>query len=632
MCGICGYTHQHRPWPKQALEAMNAQLDHRGPDAHGIITFEDGPTHCGLGHTRLSIIDLAGGAQPMANEDESIWIVYNGEVYNHRELRADLESRGHRYKTSSDTETIIHLYEEYGADCVKRLRGMFAFAIWDDRRKQLFAARDRLGIKPFYYALREGCLVFASEIKAILQSGRLGPELNQAVLPEYLTFGYVTEENTLFSGIRKLLPGHVLTWADGNVATRQYWDVAFGAKDARPESELVEAVADLFQTSVRLRLMSDVPLGMFLSGGLDSSAIATTMARLHPTRIKAFTVDFGQGYFSESGYAEIVAKASNMDLHRVPVTVQSFVDTLEKLIWHNDLPIHFPASIPLYFISRAAAGHVKVVLTGEGSDELFGGYGRYRTSMMNMRMAQKMGKAVPVMVRRFFRKNVWRLPLPLKLKKAVAHSLLFHQPEVERLIFDNFYAVFLQEEIQALTSGQFGQGKGGVYDAYLGHFDAFPAEQTLNRMLYADMKTYLEELLMKQDKMSMAASIESRVPFLDHKLVELAATLPEDMKVRGKELKYVVKQVSRDLLPPETIERTKMGFPLPMGEWMRQPLLNGLLRDTLLDARTRDRGLFNPRSVGQLLQEHKNSQRDHAQKLWQLLNFELWCRRFLDAG
>ncbi|MBM9538527.1 asparagine synthase (glutamine-hydrolyzing) [Desulfobulbus alkaliphilus] len=631
MCGICGYVESDRPWPRQTLEAMNAVQAHRGPDANGVITFENGPVFCGLGHTRLSIIDLAGGVQPMTNEDGTIWITYNGEVYNHRELRTDLEGRGHRYKTNSDTETIIHLYEEYGPDCVQHLRGMFAFAIWDDRQKKFFAARDRLGIKPFYYTFQNGRLIFASEIKTIFESGKVRSQLAETMLPEYLTFGYITGASTLFSGVQKLLPGHYLVCHNGYISTHQYWDVAFGAKDCKEPSEQIQNVADLFQKSVQLRLMSDVPLGMFLSGGLDSSAIACTMAQLHPTRIKAFTVDFGQDYFSEAGFAEIVADANNMELHKVVVTARDFVDVLDKLIWHNDLPIHFPASIPLYFISLEAANHVKVVLTGEGSDELFGGYGRYRTSMINMRLAGILGGTIPDGVRSFFRKNAWSLPLPLKLKKAIAHSLLFHPSAVQHSIYDNFYGVFLQEDIQALTNGQIGHGQAGAYENYIGNFNAFPDEQTLNRMLYADMKTYLEELLMKQDKMSMATSVESRVPFLDHKLVELAATLPDNMKIRGRELKYVIKQACHKFLPQTTVQRPKMGFPLPLAAWMREPLLNGLLKDTLLDARTRDRGLFYPDYVNRLIQEHESNRRDHSQKLWQLLNFELWSRKFLDA-
>jgi asparagine synthase (glutamine-hydrolysing) len=630
MCGICGYAGNKPILSDQVLNSMTDVIKHRGPDANGIATFGDGPGFCGLGHTRLSIIDLAGGSQPLSNEDGTIWIVYNGEVYNHRDLRFSLESLGHRYSTSSDTETIIHLYEQYGRDCVNHLRGMFAFAIWDNTRKILFAARDRLGIKPFYYAFENGCLVFGSEIKAILKSGKIHPALHRKMLKEYLTFGYLTDENTLFSGIHKLLPGHCLTWDSGKISTYQYWDINYDGKDFRLREVIERELGSLFETSVQMRLMSDVPLGMFLSGGLDSSAIAATMAKLNPDRINAFTVDFGQGYYSESNYARIVADASNMRLHNVVVTARMVVDALEKLIWHNDLPIHFPASIPLYFVSLEASRHVKVVLTGEGSDELFGGYSRYRMSVLNMRMAKMMKDIVPDALRQVIKTHVWHLPLPVKLKKALAHSLFYHKPDVAHLILDNYYGIFTQEEINALTGDRAGEDLSDPYDNYLKYYHRFPDEQVLNRMLYTDMKTYLEELLMKQDKMSMATSIESRVPFLDHRLVEMAAALPEKLKINGRELKYIFKRISRTLLPPQIIHRPKMGFPLPMGTWMKEPFFNGFIKDILLDSRTRDRGLFSRKQIRVIIDEHEKNLRDNSLKIWQLLNFELWSRTFLD--
>jgi asparagine synthase (glutamine-hydrolysing) len=630
MCGICGYAGTKRILPSRVLESMTEVIRHRGPDATGIVTFEDGPDFCGLGHTRLSIIDLSGGAQPMSNEDGTIWIVYNGEIYNHRDLRSSLESLGHRYTTSSDTETIIHLYEQYGRDCVHHLLGMFAFAIWDDTRKTLFAVRDRLGIKPFYYGYENGSLIFGSEIKAVLKSGQIRPALNRNMLKEYLTFGYLTDENTLFSGIYKLLPGHWLSWDKGGISTGTYWDVNFGAKDERPEKEIEQELGRLFESAVQMRLMSDVPLGMFLSGGLDSSAIAATMAKLNPERVNAFTVDFGQGYYSESNYAGIVAEASNMRLHHVVVTSRMFVDALEKLIWHNDLPIHFPASIPLYFVSLEASRHVKVVLTGEGSDELFGGYGRYRMSVLNMRMAGMMKNMVPDAVRHALRTHVWHLPIPMKVKKALAHSLFYHKADEAHLILDNYYGIFTQTEILALTGGAAGEDLTDAYDNYLKYYHRFSDEQVLNRMLYTDMKTYLEELLMKQDKMSMATSVESRVPFLDHRLVEMAATLPENLKIQGRNLKYVFKQVSQSLLPPEIIHRPKMGFPLPLETWMKEPFFNGFIKDILLDSRTRDRGLFSQKQMEIIMDEHEKNLRDNSLKIWQLLNFELWSRTFLD--
>ena len=632
MCGICGYVSREHLLSAETLRKMNASITHRGPDANGVVNFDDGPLCCGLGHVRLSIIDLAGGVQPMANEDEKIWITYNGEVYNHEELRKDLEQKGHVYKTKSDTETLVHLYEEYGEDSPRFLRGMFSYAIWDDTRKKLFIVRDRLGIKPLYYAHTGDGIVFASEIKAILQSGLYQATLEQQNLSEYFSFGYLTNEQTLFQGIHKLLPGHTMVLDEKGLRVKKYWDIRYEVDESITEKEALHTLRQMFFNSVEMRMMSDVPVGMFLSGGLDSSAISGVMAKVSSQPLKAFTIGFDKQYYSESGYAKLVAEKNGMEMHEVVLTPHDFVNSIEKLIWHNDMPIHFPASVALYHVSKKAREHVKVVLTGEGSDELFGGYGRYMSCHYNMLLGKLFGPLISDSMRSFIKRNIWQSPLPLKLKKAVAHSFLYHSLASKEIIFDNYYKLALSADSDSVVNDDFFNKthQHDPYRNYLDHYDTFSESDTISRMLYTDTKTYLEELLMKQDKMSMATSIESRVPFLDHNLVEYAATLPSSMKVKLGSLKDVIKNAVSDYVPEEIIQRKKMGFPLPLATWMREPFFNSYMRDILLGTTTSQRGAFNRGAVERILNEHEKNTKDNSSKLWMLLNFELWSRKFLD--
>lgn len=632
MCGICGYISRDRLLTEKDIMRMNTSIAHRGPDASGIISFDNGPLCCGLGHVRLSIIDLTGGQQPMSNENDKIWITYNGEVYNHEDLRKDLEAKGHQYKTKSDTETLIHLYEEYGEDSPKYLRGMFSYAIWDDIKKQLFVVRDRLGIKPLYYAHTDKGLVFASEIKAILQSGVLAPSLAKQNLSEYFSFGYLTNEETLFEGIHKLLPGHAMVFDDSGCRVKQYWNVEYRVNEKITETEAIHTLKEMFFNSVKMRMMSDVPVGMFLSGGLDSSAISGVMSRLSSQPLKAFTIGFDKGYFSEASYAKSVADQNGMEMYEVLLRPQDFVESIEQLIWHNDMPIHFPASVALYHVSKKAREHVKVVLTGEGSDELFGGYGRYMSCHYNMKIGKYCDPFITKKMRDFIQRHVWRSPLPLKLKKAVSHSFLYHSLDIEEIIFDNYYRL----GSSLYTRGIFRDGffestpQPQANQNYIAYYNEFPESDTINKMLYTDTKTYLEELLMKQDKMSMATSIESRVPFLDHKLVEYAASLPSSMKVKFGTLKHVIKKAVSDYVPDEIVKRQKMGFPLPLATWMREPFFNSYMRDILLGSTTTRRGVFNNAAIQCLLDEHEKKIKDNSEILWTLLNFELWTRKFFD--
>src|SRR5918993_1064791 len=400
MCGINGIalsSRSSRVVSRDVLEKMRDVIRHRGPDDEGI--FIDG--NVGLGHRRLSIVDVAAGHQPMTNEDRSLHLTYNGEIYNHADFREALETRGHVYQTHCDTETILHLYEEHGAACVEHLRGMFAFAIWDQRKRELFIARDRLGVKPLYYVhTDDGSLYFGSEIKTLLEAGAVKPELNYAVLSDYLANHAPSGEETLFVGVKRLLPGHVMTWRDGQVAIRRYWDVDFSKDgEVRDDKTYISQWSELFRESVRLRLMADVPLGMFLSGGIDSSAIAAVMSGMVKEPIKTFSVAFAEREANELEYARLVADAYKTDHREISVSPEQFFEALPRLVWHEDEPLAHPSSVALYFVSQLASQHVKVVLTGEGSDEILAGYGRYRRTMWNLALGHRYNKITPSIAR-----------------------------------------------------------------------------------------------------------------------------------------------------------------------------------------------------------------------------------------
>jgi asparagine synthase (glutamine-hydrolysing) len=612
------------------LERMRDVIAHRGPDDYGI--YVDGQV--GLGHRRLSIVDVAAGHQPMTNEDETLHITYNGEIYNHADFRAHLEARGHRYRTHCDTETILHLYEEEGPRSLRHLRGMFAFAIWDKRKRELFMARDRLGVKPLYYAHTEdGSLYFASEIKSLLEARAVKAEINFGVLPDYLANHAPSGEETLFRGIKRLLPGHWLMWRDGEVRIEEYWDLDYNADQAeterRSDEDYIEEWGELFRTSVRLRLMADVPLGMFLSGGVDSSAIAAVMSKMVDDPIKTFSVAFAEREANELEYARIVASRFKTDHHEIVVSPEDFFSALPKLVWHEDEPIAHPSSVALYFVSLLASEHVKVVLTGEGSDETLSGYERYYKTVHNLRLGTRYHKFTNERVRQAVRVAVEKLT-PGAFKRKLRRTFLCLPLDLETIYFDNFSVFSRAMQHQLLTPEAREQvGKIDPYSVardYLGEMDG----TRLNQWLYADIKTYLHELLMKQDQMSMAASIESRVPFLDHKLVELSARLPERMKLRGlRNNKYVLRQSMKGILPPEIQNRTRKGFPVPVGLWFRGQFAS-IVDEYVLGERAASRGLFDPRFVRQLVERHKAGE-NHAERLWALVNFEIWQRQFIDG-
>ncbi|HEX8818125.1 MAG TPA: asparagine synthase (glutamine-hydrolyzing) [Terriglobales bacterium] len=629
MCGICGiyYTDNDPRVDSAVLTAMNARIAHRGPDDEGF--FVEG--NVGLAMRRLSIVDVQTGRQPIANEDENLWLVYNGEIYNHRELRADLQARGHRYRTRSDTETILHLYEEYGTDCVNHLRGMFAFAIWDKLARRLFIARDRLGIKPLYYWHNNGTFLFASEIKSILSYPGVQPTFNRSTLAEYLAFGYVTGPETMFSGVHNLLPGHTLKLGeDDNLAIHQYWDLPIAdVGTSRPKAFYVGKYREMLEESVSSHLMSDVPLGVFLSGGLDSSVIAALTAKISGRQIETFSVGYAESAFSELPSARQVAEHIGSSHHEVRIGREGFFEVLPQLIWYEDEPIAWPSSVSLYSVAKLARESVKVVLTGEGSDETLAGYARYPWTLRNVQMDSVYRALTPALIRGLVRKGIDRSPLPAGIHRKLAHTFLARNGgEWSSFYFDNFYSAFSAKDQSLMLNGQV-SSTGDAYAGPLRYWDKSTGD-LLHRLLYVDIKTYLVELLMKQDQMSMAASLESRVPFLDHKLVEFTAEIPVAYSINGLTGKSILKAAASDLLPASIIHRRKMGFPTPWASWLAAELPN--IESILLSQRARSRGLFKDEAIRALLAEHRAGHRDHSTRIWRLLNLELWQRVFIDGG
>jgi asparagine synthase (glutamine-hydrolysing) len=599
------------------LGRMAEAIRHRGPDDFGF--YHDPWAH--LSQRRLSIVDIQGGHQPMNNRTETnetgaLWIAFNGEIYNHAALRPALEQAGHRYQTRSDTETILHAYEQHGPDCLHLFRGMFAFCIWDATQQQLFCARDRMGIKPFYYYWDGRLFAFASEIKALLEHPAISPALEEDALPEALAFGYASGEHTLFRNIRKLMPGHCMLLDAGSplpkLRSERYWDIPDAPWDLDERGWIAE-VRRRLEESVEMHLMSDVPLGVFLSGGLDSSVIAALTQRAVSRPVETFAVGYAEAKFSELNHARQVAAALGTNHRDVILSLDDFFGALPKLIWHEDEPLAWPSSVPLYFVSKLAAQHVKVVLTGEGSDELFAGYERYRWLHLNQRCASRYAR-VPGRIRSRVREWIATSSLlGAGLRRKLRHTVLGRELGFEPLFLENFYCAF-----DGVASGE----------DYMRHWNARPEASPLARTLYADQQTYLVELLMKQDQMSMAASIESRVPFLDHKLVEFAARIPDRLKIRGRTQKYILKAAVSDLLPRGIVHRKKMGFPTPLTRWLRDPRAEPLyaaLRspDGLLAAH------LDLRLVDALIQRHRSGREDATDRIWRLLNLQLWGDLFI---
>lgn len=630
MCGIAGFVNTTPNGNGTAtIKRMTDAIAHRGPDARGF--YED--DRASIGHCRLSIIDLAGGRQPTPNETGDLWIAYNGEAYNHAALRPALERAGHRYQSACDTETVLHAFEEYGEACLEHLQGMFSFVIWDKKAHRLFCARDRLGIKPFYYFWNGRVFVFASEIKAILQHPAVSPVFRESSLPEYLTFGFTNGEETMFRGIHKLMPGHTLCLdvaaASPKPVIRQYWDIPPSGNEEhhsdKSDKDWIGETRQRLEETVRMHLMSDVPLGMFLSGGVDSSAIAALIKRMAAGPVKTFSVGYAEAPFSELKYAAAVASHIGTDHHEVVIGMDEFFTALPKMVWHEDEPIAWPSSVALHFVSELAAREVRVVLTGEGSDEIFGGYSRYRLTRMNLRFLEWWKRLAPSKLRGAVRREIATSSLLSRdIRRKLAHSFLGREETIQSLYIDNFYAAFTASERGELLKN----GNGEEYEMFLARWNSQEHESLLRRMLYADQKTYLVELLMKQDQMSMASSIESRVPFLDHTFVEFAMRMPDRLKIRGKVQKYALKEAVSDLLPPGIVHRSKMGFPTPLREWLRKPQAAPLL-ETLFARDGMIAEYFDRSVVRRLVNEHVAGSHDGTDRIWSLLNFQIWGDTFI---
>jgi len=615
---------------------MNRTLAHRGPDDADVKVFP----HAGLATSRLSVIDLPGGHQPLSNDAETKWIVYNGEIYNFLDLRKELETLGYRFRTHSDTEVILHAYEEWGENCVLRLRGMFAFVIYErkavgrrterqshDDGHYLFLARDRVGKKPLYYYQDADYFLFGSEIKSLLANPRVICRTNSCMLPFYLAYGYVPAPFTMFANIYELLPGHTLTVRDGRVITRQYWQIPNSGLEKEKvfsETECAQRLREIVQDAVRARLVSDVPLGAFLSGGLDSTAIVACMARLQSEPVKTFAIGFADDLsFDELEYARVAARTYGTDHHELIVRPDA-IKLLPKIVWHYDQPFADSSAIPTYLVSQLARKHVTVVLTGDGSDELFAGYERVAAA----RLAEAY-RSMPQLVQLAVAQTLGLLPESTTYNGFVRRARRFIQgaslPLTERYL--GWVGIFQSKYIQELLAGSSDLDPVDHFHAY---FDQNKNGDIIRQLLSVDMKTYLPgDLLVKTDRMTMANSLEARCPFLDQELVEFAAGIPSELKLKGMTGKYILKRALSGLVPQGIIRRQKHGFGVPVGMWFRSRLKH-YLNETLLSPRALSRGYFNEVILHRLIDEHHSGRRDHSHRLWALLTLELWHRIFID--
>ena len=630
MCGICGkvYHSGDRTVDGELLRSMASVINHRGPDDEGIYV----KGNVGLAHKRLSILDLSpAGHQPMSNEDGSIWIVFNGEIYNFLDLREELQKKGHTFRSRTDTETIIHLYEEKGVECVNDLRGMFAFAIWDENKKRLFCARDRAGKKPFVYAHTEDGLVFASEIKSLLKDPTLKRSLDYTAIHHYLTYQYVPSPMSIFKSIKKLPPAHMLIYERGDLKIKRYWNLSYQNKlQLSSVEEYGEQFRDLFEEAVKIRLRSDVPLGAFLSGGIDSSLVVAVMSRLMNQPVKTFSIGFEEEGYDEVAFARLIAEKYETDHHEFTVKPDA-VNILPKIVWHYNEPFADSSAIPTYYVSKMTRDFVTVALNGDGGDESFAGYERY--------VADKLAdyyRRVPPFIREGIIRRAWINFPTVPTEETFSGGLNglsrgYRKPPERRYVrwicfFDNemkgdLYTPSFKDLNRELDS----------VDLTVKWYEQADAEQFLDRTLFVDVMSYLpEDLLVKVDIASMAHSLEARSPFLDHKVMEFAASLPPNLKLRGMETKFLLKDTLSDIVPQEILQRKKMGFGVPLDVWFRNDLKE-MAYDVLLDQKSIERGYFRKEYVSKMLDEHVSKQYDHSYRIWALLFLELWHKMFVDG-
>ena len=627
MCGICGKINlDSRPMDEQLIRRMSRVLEHRGPDDEGVYI----KNNVGLGHRRLSIIDLSKAAsQPMANEDDSIRIVCNGEIYNFPELRAQLEKQGHKFKTRSDTEVILHLYEEKGIGCVKELRGMFAFAIWDENTKRLFLARDRVGKKPLNYAFVNGNFIFASEIKAILQDPSFSKGLNFQALDLYLAYGYIPAPEAIFSDIKKLPAAHTLVLENGDIKIQRYWNISYQANLKLKEEEYCERIIDLLTETCSIRMASDVPLGVFLSGGIDSSAIVAIMSRVSSRHVKTFSIGFENASFNELPYARLIADRFSTE-HREFIVKPDALEVLPEIIGCCGEPFADSSVIATYYLARMSRKEVTVALNGDGGDESFAGYQRYAAG----KLANIYSLLLPYFARKGIASFMQSFPEStdkndfLKyLKRFTKGACLSRESRYaswvsifDRSLREKLYSEDLKNRLGILDDGKY------IIDAYKGS----DTSDFINSTMFVDIATILpNDYLVKADIATMVNSLEGRSPFLDHKLMEFAAAIPSSLKLKGLTTKYLLKKAFAKILPAQALYRQKSGFGVPVGDWFRNEL-KSYAYDILLSPESIKRGYFREESVRKLLDEHIGGRADHGQRIWSLVNLELWHRMFLD--
>lgn len=627
MCGIAGIIDISSTPERSLIERMCRVMKHRGPDGEGYYT----DNNAALGHRRLSIIDLEGGKQPMSNEDGTIWITFNGEIYNFSEIKDELSRKGHRFKTRSDTETIIHAYEEYGEECVKKFRGMFAFGLWDSKRKILFIARDRLGKKPLYYYNDDKKIIFASELKAVLQDRSINREFDRAALVDYLTYNYIPFPETIFKDIYKLPPGHYMTVdveSDLSLTIKQYWDIQYNPDYSVSEDEWAERLREKLKEAVKIRLISDVPLGAFLSGGIDSSAVVSLMSMVQGSRVKTFSIGFKEEDFSELRYAREVADKFGTE-HIEMIVEPDAIEMLPALSWEFDEPFADSSAIPTYYVSKMAREHVTVILSGDGGDETFAGYRRYQWA----RDMQRHDWMPACLKKMLFGFPASVLPEGVKGKGMLEH---LSKDPFERFaglntFSDKHYLKSLLHRDVLAGVQQNSNGKLPDYTYLRKFYDGCNSKDYLTRIQYTDTKTYLaEDILTKVDRASMLCSLETRAPLLDHEVVELVASVPASLKIKDGETKYILKKAMTSILPDSILYRKKMGFGVPLVHWFKNDL-TGYARETLLSKGAKERGIFNPDYIEGMLNSHQKTGRDLSARIWALLFFEHWCRNWIDA-
>lgn len=620
MCGIAGIFNYRDSAPVHPLQlkSMADSMVHRGPDDEGF--FVAGPV--GLAHRRLSIIDIKSGHQPMSNEDDSIWIVFNGEIYNHLDIRRVLEAKGHVYRTHSDTESIIHAYEEFGHDFETHLTGMFGFALWDAPRRRLVVSRDRLGIKPVYYTVHRNQFIFASEIKAILTMEGIERRVDEDALDAFLSLRYVPGPKTMFKGIFKLQPGHTLTVHEGHIAIRPYWDLNFSEEPRNERRALDELEALLFDVC-RSHLMSEVPYGVFSSGGVDSGSVVAVLKEILKDRLMTFTVGYEQGAgINEFDYAGIVGRHADTVHHELTLPAKDFADWIPQLVWHLDEPVGDAACVPLYFLAKYAKERATVLHSGEGADEIFGGYSIYK----KMEAINRMQAGPLFMLARATSAGL----APLAGQGKVARYLRLLGLPLEKR-YRGVSGHFMEGVKQGLVKRDAlpdAEAHAFLTETFGGYYEQVKSAEHLNRMLFVDTKTWLpDDLLVKADKMTMAASVELRVPFLDHRLVEFAARLPVSYKIRNGQTKYLLKKVMERHLPNSVIYRSKKGFPVPVANWFRNGLY-GLATDVLLNPQSAVSAYLQPAAIRRMLEQHKSGSADLSDELWGLLVLEYWFHTF----